>query len=43
MNAAKAVSKRVNQKPAEATGDLIEIKYLIKLLQQLNQKKKQRK
>ena len=39
MNAAKTASKRVVQETAEATGDL-EIKWLIKLLQQVNQKKR---
>ena len=39
MDAAKTASKRVVQETAEATGDL-EIKWLIKLLQQVNQKKR---
>ena len=39
MDAAKTASKRVIQKNAEANGDLIGNKQLIKLLQQVNQKK----
>ena len=39
MDAAKTASKRVVQETSEATGDL-EIKWLIKLLQQVNQKKR---
>ena len=42
IDAAKAASKRVVQKTAEATGDLMEIKQLIKLLHQVNQKKKKK-
>ena len=42
IDAAKAASKRVVQKTAEATGDLMEIKQLIKLLQQVNQNKKKK-
>ena len=42
IDAAKTASKRVAQKTAEATGDLIGIKQLIKLLQQANQKKKKK-
>ena len=41
IDAVKTASKRVVQKTAEATGDLIGNKQLIKLLQQVNQKKKQ--
>ena len=40
IDAAKTTSKRVVQKTAEATGNLIEIKQLTQLLQQTNQKKK---
>ena len=39
MYTAKTASKRVVQKTAESTGDLIGNKQLIKLLQQVNQKK----
>ena len=38
IDVAKTSSKRVVQQTAETTGDLIEIKQLIKLLQQTNQK-----
>ena len=38
INAAKATSKKVVQKPAEATGNLERIKPM-KLLQQANQKR----
>ena len=43
MGTAKTASKRVVQKTEEATGDLIGSKQLIKLLHQVNQKKKKRK
>ena len=42
IDAAKTASKRVIKKTTEATGDLIENKQLIKLLQQINQKKKKK-
>ena len=42
MDAAKPASKRVVQETAEATGDL-EIKWLIKLRQQVNQKKQKQR
>ena len=42
IDAAKTASKRVVQKTAEATGDWLKIKYQIKLLQQVNQKKKKK-
>ena len=38
IDAAETASKRVVQKTAETTGDLLEIKQLIKLLQQVKQK-----
>ena len=41
IDAAKTVSKRGVQKTADATGDLIGKKQLIRLLQQVKQKKKQ--
>ena len=43
MGTAKTASKRVVQKTEEATGDLIGSKQLIKLLHQVNQKKKEEK
>ena len=43
IDAAKAASKRVIQKTAKATGELLGIKQLIKLLQQANEKKKKMK
>ena len=42
IDAAKTTSKRVVQKNAEATGDLLETKQLIKLPLQVNQKKKKK-
>ena len=43
IDAAKTGSKRVVQKSAEATGDLLEIKQLIKLLHQVKQRVKKKK
>ena len=43
MNAAKAVSKRVNQKPAEATGDLIGNKIFDKITSTVKSKEKTKK
>ena len=40
---AKTAGKRIVQKSAEVTGDLLEIKYLIKLLHWANQKTKKKK
>ena len=42
IDAAKTASKRVVQKPAEATRDLI-VNKMVKLLQQVNRKKKKQK
>ena len=43
IDAGKTASKRVVQKTAEATGDLIRKKQLIKLLLQVKQKLKKKK
>ena len=43
MNAAKAVSKRVNQKLAEATGDLIGNKIFDKITSTVKSKEKTKK
>ena len=43
IDAGKTASKRVVQKTAEATGDLIRKKQLIKLLLQVKQKIKKKK
>ena len=42
-DAAKTASKRVVQKTAEAAGDLIRNEIAIKLLRQVNQKKRKNK